>query len=187
MKSSEDSPDQMLETNRVQEMRALDQRDQSRSPRLLDLLAMVVGFGAAAALMRSLWPTERDLQVSVAIVAGVLYLWLGLAMTGPILLLLDRRGLNDATRQLSWPQVAWMLIGSYWLVILALVVPTRLDVHPVLGMLPIAAALILRVLSPPSVKARIRNKSWTDRIAVGLMYSWPVAWGALILLGKTFL
>lgn len=154
-------------------------------PRLIDLIGLVVGFGTSALLLRSLWPTSRSMAASVAVVAGFLHLWLGLAMAGPVLLLIDRRGLNDATRQLSWAQVAWLLIGSYWLAMTALVVPTRLAVHPLLGVLPVAAALLLRVIGPRSPGAGLRAESWTDRVAIGLMMTWPIAWGAMILLGKT--
>jgi len=158
---------------------------QKRGPRLIDLLGLVIGFGTAAILMKSLWPASRSLAPQVLLVAGILYAWLGLAMAGPILLLIDRRGFGDATRRLSWAQVAWLLIGSYWLIICALVVPLRLEVHPLLGLFPILAAILLRFLGPNTGQARITERGWTDRVAFGLMLGWPVAWGCLILLGKT--
>ena len=167
-------------------MPAPDRLRNGAQPRLMDLLAMIVGFGTAALLMRSLWPSGGPISPAVAIVAGGLHLWLGLAMAGPLLLLLDRRGLNDATRQLSWAQVAWLLIGAYWLAITAMVVPSRMDVHPLLGGLPVAVALALRLLAPRTDETRLRARTWTDRVAVALMATWPLAWAALILLGKTF-
>ncbi|QDV37248.1 hypothetical protein [Tautonia plasticadhaerens] len=154
-------------------------------PRLIDLIGLVVGFGTSALLLRSLWPSSRSMAPGVAVVAGILHLWLGLAMAGPVLLLIDRRGLNDATRQLSWAQVAWLLIGSYWLAMTALVVPTRMAVHPLLGVVPVVAALVLRRIGPRSPEAGLRARSWTDRVAIGLMMTWPIAWGAMILLVKT--
>ncbi|RUL89708.1 hypothetical protein [Tautonia sociabilis] len=154
-------------------------------PRVIDLIGLMVGFGAAALLLRSLWPSSRSMTPGVGAVLGLLHLWLGLAMAGPVLLLIDRRGLGDATRQLSWAQVAWLLIGAYWLALTALVVPTRLPVHPLLGVLPVAAALVLRVVGPRSPEARLRARSWTDRVAFGLMLTWPIAWVAMVLLGKT--
>ncbi|MEW4567235.1 hypothetical protein AB1L88_05150 [Tautonia sp. JC769] len=162
-----------------------DPRNRHRGPRLIDLTGLIVGFGTAALLIRSLWPTSRTMSVEVGVVVGLLHLWLGLAMAGPVLLLIDRRGLNDATRQLSWAQLAWLLIGSYWLALTALVVPTRMSVHPLLGVLPIGAALLLRGIGPKSSQASLRAQNWTDQVAVILMATWPLAWIALILLGKT--
>ncbi|WP_169981170.1 hypothetical protein [Tautonia rosea] len=121
----------------------------------------------------------------VLIVVGLLHLWLGLAMAGPVLLLIDRRGLNDTARQLSWAQVAWLLIGSYWLVLTAVVVPSRMAVHPLLGVLPIFAALLLRGIGPRRTEARLQAKNWTDQVAFLLITTWPLAWIALILLSKT--
>ena len=106
-------------------------------------------------------------------------------MAGPVLLLLDRRGLGDATRQLSWPQTAWLLIGSYWLALTALVVPRWLSIPPYLGVLPVAAALLLRFLGRRTPLPTMNSRSWTDRVAVALLMTWPLAWGAMILLGKT--
>jgi hypothetical protein len=162
-----------------------DRCQRHRGPRLIDLIGLVVGFGTAALLIRSLWPTSRSMSFGVGVVVGLLHLWLGLAMAGPVLLLIDRRGLNDATRQLSWAQVAWLLIGSYWLALTALVVPTRMSVHPLLGVLPIGAALLLRGMGPRTPEARLRASNWTDHVALVLMATWPLAWIALILLGKT--
>lgn len=162
-----------------------DRSERQRGPRLIDLIGLVVGFGTAALLIRSLWPSSRSMSPEVGVVVGLLHLWLGLAMAGPVLLLIDRRGLHDATRQLSWAQVAWLLIGSYWLALTALVVPTRMSVHPLLGVLPILAALLLRGIGPKTSEARLRAQNWTDQVALGLMATWPLAWIALILLSNT--
>ena len=159
--------------------------DAPARPRMIDLAGLVVGFAAAALLMRSLWPSTRELSASVGAVAALLHLWLGTAMAGPVLLLLDRRGLGDATRQLSWPQTAWLLIGSYWLALTALVVPRWLSIPPYLGVLPVAAALLLRFLGRRTPLPTMNSRSWTDRVAVALLMTWPLAWGAMILLGKT--
>lgn len=160
-------------------------RPPARGPRLIDLIGLIVGFGTAALLIRSLWPTTRSMSPGVGVVVVLLYLWLGLAMAGPVLLLIDRRGLNDATRQLSWAQGAWLLIGAYWLALTALVVPTRMSVHPFLGMLPVLVALLLRLIGPRQTKTRILSRNWTDHVAFLLMATWPMAWIAMILIGKT--
>jgi hypothetical protein len=59
--------------------------------RLLDLTALVVGYGLAALLIRAFWHSPEWSANAVSIVLGLVYLWLGMAMSGPIVLLLDRR------------------------------------------------------------------------------------------------
>ena len=63
-----------------------------RGLRLHDLVGLVVGYGMAALLARSFWPGSRPLEGVPAVALALEFLWLGLAMSGPILLLLDRRG-----------------------------------------------------------------------------------------------
>lgn len=58
---------------------------------LQDILALVVGYGMAAVLFRAFWPAHPALSFLGLPGAG-LYLWLGLAMSGPIIIL--RRGLS---------------------------------------------------------------------------------------------
>jgi hypothetical protein len=62
-----------------------------RSLRLSDLAALVVGFGLAALLVRAFWHSDETPSAQVAVVLSLVYLWLGLAMSGPVVLLLDRR------------------------------------------------------------------------------------------------
>src|SRR5689334_557004 len=70
----------------------------TRGLRLHDLVGMVVGYGMAALLARAFWPGSRPLTGIPAAALGLEFLWLGLAMSGPIILLLDRRG-PSATRE----------------------------------------------------------------------------------------
>jgi hypothetical protein len=140
---------------------------------------------------------------------GVFYSWLGLAMSGPLVLLVhrpaipsgevegDAGGRGDAVAthgNRTWAEMAWLIIGSYWIVLTVLVVPVRLHRSPLhdaalLGLFPIAAALVLRFLhrSPRRARGNRDAPAWTHRVAVGLMLTWPLAWVALILLGKSLL
>lgn len=62
-----------------------------RRLRLIDLSGLVVGFGLAALLMRGAWPGSKSPTGPVAFVAALEYLWLGMAMSGPVVLLFDGR------------------------------------------------------------------------------------------------
>jgi hypothetical protein len=61
--------------------------------RLLDLTALVVGYGLAALLIRAFWHASAESSASVTAVLMLVYLWLGLAMSGPVVLLLDKRAM----------------------------------------------------------------------------------------------
>ena len=56
---------------------------------LIDLAAIVVGYGLAAILFRAFWP-HTGVPPALGIFAVVFYIWLGLAMSGPLLLLRHR-------------------------------------------------------------------------------------------------
>ncbi len=62
-----------------------------RGLRLHDLAGLVVGYSLAALLARTFWPRSLPLTGVPAIALGVEFCWLGLAMSGPIILLLERR------------------------------------------------------------------------------------------------
>src|SRR5438309_5661001 len=68
----------------------------ARGLRIHDLVGLVVGYGMAALLARAFWPRSRPLTGIPAAALGLEFLWLGLAMSGPIVLLLDRRGPSTA-------------------------------------------------------------------------------------------
>jgi hypothetical protein len=158
-----------------------------RGPRLLDLLALTVGYGLAALLIRAFWPTSGQIpSVSVGVALGVLYLWLGLAMAGPLILLLDRRTRSrpGGPPPYTWAEMAWLLIGSYWVALAVLVVPTRMEVSPFLGALPVVAAIGLRLFGGAgSISGS--TAAWTHRVGVALLFTWVPAWADLVLLSRT--
>ena len=161
-----------------------------RALHLLDLSALVLAYGLAALLIRAFYPSDGIPSGLVGGVVAFTYLWLGLAMGGPMVLLLDRRSRPtdhdiNAPPRYTWAETAWLLIGGYWIGLAMFVVPSRLPVHPLLGVFPIVAALFLRlfgtrVSSPSSI-----SPGWTHNAAVVVLATWPLAWGAMILLGKT--
>jgi hypothetical protein len=173
---------------------------------LLDLSALIVGYGMASLLIRAFWPSG-DAPTLVEIGAiGLVYVWLGLAMSGPVVLLIrrpvpaagadDSHGRSPDGEARSWAELAWLIIGFYWLVLTILVVPVRLNRSPLhdatwIGLFPVAAALLLRFLDRPARRSssphEVEHHRWTHHAAVGLLVTWPVAWIALILLSKSLL
>jgi hypothetical protein len=124
---------------------------------LLDLTALVAGYAMASLLVRAFWPSGSSSEAGVVVVLGLVYLWLGLAMSGPLILAVRRRGSRDEPaadpQSLSWAEMAWSIIGFYWIGLTVLVVPvrlahTRLLDTALLGVFPILAALGLRLFGP---------------------------------------
>lgn len=163
-----------------------------------DILALVVGYGMAALLFRAFWPSGGP-SARLLAPAMALYAWLGLAVSGPILLL--RRLPGDRVMDITspsaappgvgthtWAEWAWMFVGTYWIVLGLFVIPARLhefgasDVL-LFGLVPILAALGFRLVGSESTTARFAP-GWTHPAAVWLLVTWPVAWGCLVYVGK---
>ena len=168
---------------------------------LLDLAALVVGYSLASLLVRAFWPADGTADPRIVVALGLEYLWLGLAMSGPVVLLFHRRPDPTATAEAedsdqpvkrTWAELAWLIIGFYWIGMTVLIVPvrlreTRLFDSAILGVFPIAAAFALRFIKPRRASAHDQPPAWTHHAGVGLLMAWPIAWIALILLGKTLL
>jgi|GEM_PF-2213159 len=164
---------------------------------LLDLLAMVVGYSLASFLVRAFWPAVAEPSFVSLGVLTLAFLWLGMAMSGPIVLLGHRRPgptSEDATERgvepRTWAELSWLIIGFYWIGLTILVVPARLHQTRVLdtailGVFPFVAALGLRAFRPLQLAGAGGTRGWTHDLAVGLLVTWPFAWVALIILGKS--
>ncbi len=160
---------------------------------LQDILAVVIGYGMAALFFRAFWPAN-GLPTSLSPPALALYLWLGLALSGPIILI--RRGAGrrrpipeaPAADALTWAEWAWLFVGIYWIVLGLFVIPARLhefrwsDVL-LFGLVPILVALVLRLMGPRAPGER-STSIWTHFAGVGLLATWPVAWACIIILGR---
>jgi hypothetical protein len=166
-----------------------------------DVLALVVGYGMAALYFRAFWPTS-GLPASLGLPALGLYLWLGLAMSGPVILL--RHGpwrdppdepapgpsaASAPVASRTWAEWAWLLIGIYWIILGLFIIPARLhefrfaDVV-LFGSVPFFVALALRLFGPRQPPRRAATSVWTHLAAVSLLAAWPIAWVCLIILCK---
>ena len=201
---------------------AIPESRRSRGLRLHDLIGLVVGYGMAALLARSFWPRSRPLTGIPAIAFAFEFGWLGLAMSGPIVLLLDRRGAPESLARPMRPprpgrlisttgpagppvgrvaatprpeppptftraELAWMVIGGYWIGLTIFVVPALSIDTPwaMVGLLQVVAALGLWLVVPRRATPGTVPESWTHSAAVGLLATWPFAWIFLILLSRS--
>jgi hypothetical protein len=164
-----------------------------------DLLGVVVGYAMAAALFRAFWPASPP-PAWVGGPASVFYVWLGLTLSGP-LILLCRRAPSDPSpggpgvsphhapvRRQTWAESIWMFVGIYWIALGLFVIPIRLHTFGpgdalLFGLLPFVGAWISRRFAPKS-HARRTEGSWTHGAAVVLLLTWPVAWGCMIVMGR---
>jgi hypothetical protein len=164
-----------------------------------DILAVMVGYGMAALLFRAFWP-ERQPTVVMLVAACGLYLWFGLAMSGPLLLVRRRSTPADLTAgpgrespvdgSRTWAELSWCLIGSYWVILGLVAIPVRLHEFQsgdvvCLGLVPVAVALVQKMFGSDPRPDRRSNHAWTHGAAVLVVGSWPIAWVCLILLGRT--
>jgi hypothetical protein len=192
---------------------------------LLDLTALVVGYGLASLLIRAFWPSGEPPTLAESVVIGGFYTWLGLAMSGPFVLLVHRpaepvtvninptpgRAHRKAPPAMIRPytgaELAWLMIGFYWIGMTVLVValrgdrstlqsPALIGLFPIVGVIGVLLGLFRaarRTEPEPALRERDEERqnrltgAWTHRAAVGLLLTWPIAWMALILLGKTML
>ena len=155
-------------------------------PRVIELAAVVLGYGLAAVGLRLYTPTGPRLPAVAAIGGAVVLTWLGLALSGPFVLLLDRR-----RREGDWtrPEAAWGLIGAYGLAFVVagpFVLPPLVTgkAVPILGLLPLLGGLVAWLVAPAS--APRRPPLWTERAAQLLLITWPLAWVAMIAMAASW-
>jgi hypothetical protein len=166
----------------------------------------------AALLFRAFWPTQAAWSSLGLPVAG-LYSWLGLAMSGPIVILRRRLSRSphivsgpdaEDTRERSlrsqgvpihgtgttWAERAWLLIGIYWVVLGIFTIPARLHEFRLgdvilFGIAPVVVAIGLSLNAPNAPQAPHLLHWWTHAVAIALLVTWPLAWICLIVLGSS--
>ena len=165
--------------------------------RIRDLVGLVAGYGLAGFLLRS-FPVVFDASgIAESVGLGAFYLWLGLAVSGPFVLALDRRGpappspvpTTDLPSRYSGAELAWLGIGGYFLAIALFIVPS-LQQHTPWGAILVIQALGATLLAAWWVTRRARREPepssprWTRRAARVMLLTCPVAWMLLLLLAR---
>ena len=89
---------------------------------LSEILALVGGYALASLFFRAFWPST-GLGATRGVAAAASFAWLGLAMSGP-LILIQRGRFRKTSRHAGEPasrrtrmETAWCLIGAYWIAI----------------------------------------------------------------------
>ena len=159
--------------------------------RLMDLIGLVVGYALAALLVRAFLRDHRFSTHLDEILAVLVYTWLGLAMGGPMVLLLDGRSKPDAQNpnpsfKMTWAETAWLLIGGYWIGLALFVIPSRMPLNPLLGVFPILAVLAMRFFGRKSKTKTDPRPGWTHSLAVIVLITWPIAWFGMIVISNSF-
>jgi hypothetical protein len=162
--------------------------------RILDLAGLVVGYGLVSVLVRSYW-REVDPTAALKLGAlGLLFLWGGLAMSGPFVLLLERRGpapggpvpTSDPPSRYTRDESAWLAVGAYLVAVTYLVVASGVFHERKAWSLTIqvlgAVLFVLWLQFVRTDPGRIvpRPPRWTRIAARLVLLTWPVAWAMLI-------
>jgi hypothetical protein len=169
--------------------------------RIRDLAGLVVGYGLAGFLLRSFLAAIDPRGITESIELGTFYLWLGLAVSGPFVLLIDGRGpappppipTTDPPSRYAPEELIWLGIGGYFLLIALVVVPTVsrgetwIVARAILDATASGQALIIGLglamcWTLGRRKARPNPPGWTRRAARLVLITWPVAWLVLVLL-----
>ena len=124
-------------------------------------------------------------------------------MSGPILLMRKTAGPRDAAADngdakapprpaRTWAELAWLLIGVYWIVMGLFILPIRLPSFRFGGHGTLRPGARGRHAGLSDLRTEILPRSgaavsWTHQVAVGLLCTWPIAWFCLIVLGQTML
>lgn len=186
----------------------------ARGLRLSDLLGITAGYGLAAWLAQAFRP--RSIPGSALAYASLAFefAWLGLMMSGPLVLFLERerfapggsgqgRGklIGDvppgtppepdpigARRAYSRAELAWSVIGAYWIGLAVLVVPLRSGETPwlMMSLVPVLGLAWLLVAPRPRAGSH-PPRGWTHPTAVALLWTTPLAWLNLVLIARALM
>jgi hypothetical protein len=85
-------------------------------------------------------------------------------------------------------ELAWMVIGGYWIAMTLFVVPALSIDTPwaLVGALQVVAAVGLCLVVPRRKTPEEIALAWTNKAAWILFVSWPFAWLCLVILSRSF-
>ena len=91
-----------------------------------------MGYALASLLVLAYWPENNRPSFGEVLLIGLVFGWLGLAMSGPVVLMIRRPAPvapedDDRPEPRTWAELAWMIIGVYWIGLAMLVVPLRMN------------------------------------------------------------
>ncbi len=166
-----------------------------RGPYVRDMIGLVVGYGLATSLVRRYLDDFQAVTVWRGFFLAVAFVWLGLAMSGPLVLLLHRRPpmphddvpTTNPRGRFSNAEIAWILLGSYFMLITVLFVPASRgeSLWANLVLIHLLASAILLVWLPWRVRKSERGGNhavrWTNVAAKWVVAAWPLAWIAMTL------
>ena len=146
----------------------------------------------AAAAARNLVGERAELSDPVVLlVLAMVGFWMGLSMSGPLLLVTSFRASEDAavaagtSAQPAAIEKFWMINGLYWIGLAVLVIAKH-SASPrweALWWLPLAIVGVVLLVRTPSTPMRDDSARQLHRaMAWGLLISWPMAWAGLIYL-----
>src|ERR1700737_3271860 len=104
--------------------------------RIQDLIGLVVGYGLATLLVRTFGAKLDSPSTEEFVALVLLYAWLGLVMSGPLILLLDRRGpaapspvpTTHPPSRYSGEEMAWLGSGVYFIAVSLFISPARCQI-----------------------------------------------------------
>ncbi len=139
-----------------------------------ELVAVVAGYGMAAFGVRAMAPWKEGIGILGMMFGVICFAWLGLAMSGPLVLAIRR----VESGRLTGAERAWILIGSYCIGLACVVGALRIQLPLLASAVPIGVIVILWLVN---LKRREASRSrWTRVAAVVVLATWPIAWGAFV-------
>ncbi|GEM_PF-1098262 len=167
----------------------LGTRPTPRRVTMTDLIGLVVGFAWAGKIFRDALGAGETGGFGRVVALGVGFVWLGLAMAGPIVLTM-RRVQHGRRMQLTAGETLWVALGGLWLLVGAC--HTFQDFDPTtLANLATRAAAASAGIGPIALvilwhsqrrRPEAAQYTWCHRAGVVLGAAWPAAWVATLLI-----
>lgn len=169
----------------------LSTRAESRGVTVSDAAGLICGFAVAGLLVRGTILVKHEIRsISLTVVSASLYVWLGLAISGPFVSGL-RRIQHGRRWKFSIGETIWVGLGLLWLVVGMLRRLRWMDSNATThaacvaavaaGLAPLLCLVAWRAGRTTTGRVAV---SWCDRAGIICAACWPAAWAlAAFLLG----